>query len=117
MAKINQEKTQEIKNVLDVLLLPNVKIVEGKMFGYPGYYLNGNLFACIYEDSITIKLPADLVTQYSNDQDAIEQLVMMGKTMREWIRVTEAEPADYAKYEKILGEAIEYVATLKPKSK
>jgi hypothetical protein len=33
-------------------------VVVGTMFGYPAYYVNKKLFACLYEEGIGIKVPA-----------------------------------------------------------
>ena len=42
------------KEVLDDVLLQIPGVVGGMMFGYPAYYINRKLFACIYEEGVGI---------------------------------------------------------------
>ena len=46
------------KEVLDSVLLQMPGVVAGTMFGYPAYYINKKLFACLYEEGVGIKVPA-----------------------------------------------------------
>jgi hypothetical protein len=47
----------ETKQVLDDLLLKSPLAQAGKMFGYPAYYVGGKLFACVFEDTVGLKIP------------------------------------------------------------
>ena len=47
MAKVKYN--QDVKSVVDNILLQFPGVVEGKMFGYPAYYLNNKMVGCVYE--------------------------------------------------------------------
>ncbi len=49
----------EHKKILDSFLLETPGVVSGKMFGYPAYYINNKLFACVYENGVGIKIPGN----------------------------------------------------------
>jgi len=50
----------EHREVLDEMLLDIPGVKAGKMFGLPGYYADGKLFACVWEDGVSIKLPEEI---------------------------------------------------------
>lgn len=101
-----------IKNVLDEILLPVEIVSPGKMFGYPAYFVGKKLFACVYEDSVGVKLPRDQA-QSLLGQAGITPFVPMGRhVMKEWVQLTRVDPEDYRKDMEIFTGSIEYVASL-----
>ena len=48
------------KPVLDELFAGWPGVTAGKIFGYPAYYVNKKLFACLYGEGIGIKVPSEL---------------------------------------------------------
>ena len=53
----------EHKEFLDGFLLSCYDVQTKKMFGYPAYWINGKMFACLYEDGVGIKIPESLTTE------------------------------------------------------
>lgn len=101
-----------IKNVLDEILLSIEIVSPGKMFGYPAYFIGKKLFACVYEDSVGIKLPLGKV-QSLLGQAGITPFVPMGRhVMKEWVQLTRVDPDDFRKDMDIFEQSIQYVASL-----
>jgi TfoX/Sxy family transcriptional regulator of competence genes len=104
------------KEVLDEVLLDIPGVKAGKMFGLPGYYVGGKLFACVWENGVSVKLPQD-VREKLLKQKGVEPFVPMeGRPMREWALITRKNSKDYLKYEDVFLSAVEYVLSL-PKAK
>ena len=67
----------------------------GKLFGYLGYFVGGKLFACIYEDSLGLKVPESMAEKL-RERDNIGYFQPLGrKKMREWIQLNREKSEDY----------------------
>ncbi len=107
------------KKVLDEMLLQVSGVKAGKMFGYPGYYINGKLFACVYEEGVSLKLPEDLRERMLS-QPGVERFVPMeNRPMKEWLLIKKSKSADYRKLEDVFLASVQYVLELsqKPRKK
>jgi TfoX/Sxy family transcriptional regulator of competence genes len=102
----------EIKNVLDSFLLKTAIVVPGKMFGYPAYYVNKKLFACVYEDGVGLKVPFNLANELIGKEGIIPFEPMGKRKMKEWIQINRELPEDYLNDIEIFEKSIEFVATL-----
>jgi TfoX/Sxy family transcriptional regulator of competence genes len=102
----------ENKTVLDEFFKEIPEVKSGKMFGYPGYYVGGKLFACIYEDGLGLKVPESMAEELRN-RDYIDYFQPLGRNkMREWIQINRKKSEDYLKDEEILMASLKYVASL-----
>ncbi len=105
------------KSVLDDMLLSVPGVQAGKMFGYPGYYVNGKLFACVYEEGVSVKLPEE-VRQRLLAEPGVEYFVPMeNRPMKEWLLIKKKSSEDYRAYEDVFLSSVEYVLTLSRKGK
>jgi len=102
----------KIKIVLDSFLLKIPIVVPGKMFGYPAYYVNKKLFACIYEEGVGMKVPFDLANELIGKEGIIPFIPMGRKKMKEWIQINREKPEDYLNDRAIFEIAIKFVAGL-----
>ena len=101
----------EIKDVLDSFLLKIPVVAPGKMFGYPAYYVNNKLFACVYEDGVGLKVPFELAIELAA-LEGIQPFVPMGrKKMREWIQINRELPQDYLNDIDTFEKSVAFVAT------
>ena len=101
-----------VKDALDSILLSVEIVAPGKMFGYPAYFIGKKLFACVYEDSVGVKLPFALANSLIG-RDGIAPFVPMGRhRMKEWIQLTRKSPGEYEQDREIFEKSIEYVASL-----
>jgi hypothetical protein len=98
------------KEVLDAILLQIPGVVAGTMFGYPAYYINKKLFACVYEDGVGIKVPAKVVDSLVGQKGIVRFLPKGRKPMKEWIQINHERSDDYRMDEEILKISVEYVA-------
>jgi len=110
MPKPSVESTH--KTILDSLLLNIPSMVEGKMFGYPAYYVNEKLFACIYGDGVGVKVPEAVASKLLSKKHVVPFRPLGKPKMREWIQINRARPADYRKDIKIFRTSVEFVSPL-----
>ena len=100
------------KPALDVLLLNMPGVTAGKMFGYPAYYVNGKLFACIYDEGVGVKVPEAVASKLLAKQHIVPFQPLGKPKMREWIQINRARPADYRKNIGIFRASVEFVSQI-----
>jgi hypothetical protein len=107
------------KAVLDSLLLDMPGVVEGKMFGYPAYYVNGKLFACIHGEGVGLKVPEEVANKLIFEEHIVPFQPLGKPKMNEWIQINHARSADYRKDIEIFCTSAEFVSqqTTKRKNK
>ena len=98
------------KEVLDSVLLQMPGVVARTMFGYPAYYINKKLFACLYEDGVGIKVPAMVAESLVGKKGIIRFQPKGRRPMKEWIQINHERSEDYRIDEEILKISVEYVA-------
>ena len=98
------------KVVLDAILLQVPGVVAGTMFGYPAYYINKKLFACLYGEGTGIKVPAEVADSLVGKKGIIRFQPKGRKPMKEWIQINHERSEDYRMDEEILKISVEYVA-------
>jgi len=98
------------KTVLDAILLKMPGVVAGTMFGYPAYYVNKKLFACLYEEGAGIKVPAKVAESLVGKKNIIRFQPKGRKPMKEWIQINHERSEDFQGDEEILKISVEYVA-------
>ena len=105
------------KEVLDPMLLSIPGVDAGNMFGYPAYYIDGKMFACLYEDGVGLKVPEELANKLIG-REGIDHFVPLGrKKMREWIQISRERSEDYIDDEPIFLSSVKYVSLLEKKKK
>ena len=89
-----------------------------KMFGYPAYFINNNMFICAFQDSLAIRLSekdkAKVLKQYKS---ITEFEPMPGRVMKEYVEIPESLYRDKAAFPEILNMSVKYVSSLPPKLK
>jgi hypothetical protein len=99
----------EVKKAVDSILLKNPAVVPGKMFGYPAYYINKKLMACIYENGVGVKVPADVAGQLIGKEGIVHFQPMGRWRMKEWIQINRKNPEDYLKEVEIFETSVNFV--------
>jgi TfoX/Sxy family transcriptional regulator of competence genes len=101
----------EHKRVLDAMLLTIADVRAGKMFGYPGYYVDRKLFACVIGDAVAIKLPEATVRALLEAEPAeIEPFRPMGgRIMKEWVQIRRRNSECYRADAEILRDSVDFV--------
>lgn len=108
MAKANFNA--DIKDTLDSMLLDMPQVKPGKMFGYPAYYVNGKMFACVYEDGVGLKVPESMVHDLVGEKGITYFQPLGRKQMKEWIQITREDPAEYLRDLEIFEISAGYVS-------
>jgi hypothetical protein len=103
------------KRVLDSFLLEQNGVSPGKMFGYPAYYVNKKLFACLYEEGVGIKLPAEKARELIGQEGIIHFQPLGRRKMREWIQINREDSSEYLNDKDVFIESVKFVAGLKSK--
>jgi TfoX/Sxy family transcriptional regulator of competence genes len=89
-----------------------------KMFGYPAYFINTNMFMGAFQESLIIRLSEDdkdkVLKQYKG-VTAFEP--MAGRAMKEYVVIPESLYRDKGVFAKILNMSVKYVSSLPPKAK
>ena len=89
-----------------------------KMFGYPAYFINNNMFICAFQDSLVIRLSekdkAKVLKQYKN---VTKFEPISGRVMREYVEIPESLYRDKAAFPEILNMSVKYVSSLPLKVK
>jgi hypothetical protein len=99
------------KEVLDSVLLRVPGVVAGTMFGYPAYYINKKLFACLYGEGVGIKVPTDVADSLVGQKGIVRFQPKGRKPMKEWIQINHERSEDYRMDEEILKISVEYVSS------
>lgn len=84
--------------------IPGAK--PGKMFGMPGYKVNGKLAVSMFEDSVVAKLGAERSAELVGKAGIEAFEPMPGRVWKDWIRLR----SDVKKQRALLEEAVRYVA-------
>jgi TfoX/Sxy family transcriptional regulator of competence genes len=86
-----------------------------KMFGYPAAFLNGNMFAGLYDDYMIVKLAPDDLKAFLQAHNTHLFEPMPGRPMREYAvipaTVLNAEP----ELAELLGKSFDYVNSMPAK--
>lgn len=107
----------EHKKIIDSFLLKIPKVYSGKMFGYPAYYINKKLFACIYDDGVGIKIPENLANELVGKKGIVYFQPLGRAKMKEWIQINRKKSQDYLKDKEIFKQSIKFVSSLAQKKK
>lgn len=83
--------------------IPNAEL--GKMFGTPGYMVNGKLAVGIYKNGLIVKVGRDRVAELLKQDGFSAYEPQKGRVWRDWVLLTGNFAANKALYE----EAVQYV--------
>jgi hypothetical protein len=99
----------ELKEFLDAMLLGIPGVRAGKMFGYPAYYVNRKLFACVYGEGVGVKLPETLASELLTAPHVTAFMPLGHPKMREWVQINRKDPGDYVLDLAIFQSSIAFV--------
>ncbi len=89
-----------------------------KMFGFPCYFINGNMFIGAHQENLILRLSAkdreNILRQY-DEITAFEP--MPGRAMKEYVVIPESLYLDKDIFPGLWQRAISYVTSLPPKEK
>lgn len=102
----------ELKALIDKLMVP-VDCEKRPMFGYPAYFINGNLFAGLFQDKLFVRLSPDQLSAVKKTFPAIANLEPMpGRPMKAYHVIPQELYKDPRKMPRLLEEAAAWCRTL-----
>lgn len=104
--------SQQHAAILDEMLLRVPGVYARKTFGSPAYYVEGKMFACVFGDSIALKLPEATIAEVLKRDDAGPFEPGGKMMMRGWVRIHRTDSSHYREDEALLLQALEYVTEL-----
>src|SRR5262249_50439702 len=94
--------------------LPGVE--PRKMFGYPAAFVNGNMFSCLFQSSMILRLSEGDRATCTREFGAQLFEPMPGRPMREYMAVPEAVLRSPRLLDVWLRKSLGYAAALPPKT-
>ena len=89
-----------------------------KMFGYPCYFINGNMFIGLHQDNLVLRLDeGDRKAAMMKDKDIKVFEPMPGRKMGEYLVIPERLYTNKKAFDDLLARSMRYVASLPPKKK
>ena len=87
-----------------------------KMFGYPAAFVNGNMMAGLFQDSMMVRLSAEDLVAFREMTGAELFEPMPGRVMREYAVVPQSVVKSEAKLRRVLADALRYSRSLPAKA-
>ena len=104
------------KAIIDSLLLEIPGVEAREMSGFPSYFINKRMFACIHGGGVGIRLPVSTARDLQFSRADVVPFQPHGKaSSREWVQVNHDDPSDYEKDLEIFRSSIEFVKAEKRK--
>ena len=98
--------------------MKNIDCEYKKMFGYPAYFINGNMFAGLFADNLFLRLSESDRESIVKLQPSIKVLEPQpGRAMKEYIVVPKTLYQNKSFFDKWLSRSIDYASSLPPKKK
>ncbi|MHA1211895.1 MAG: TfoX/Sxy family protein [Candidatus Heimdallarchaeota archaeon] len=112
-----RKPSEELFELLETLLEP-FDYTKRKMFGSQSYFVNGNMFAGVFEETIFVRLKEEDREQIFQEEDDVYHFEPHeGRKMREYIILTDSIYREMPKVEQWVERAYNYADSLPPKQK
>ena len=106
----------ELKALIDELMKA-VDCQKRPMFGYPAFFINGNMFAGLFEDKLFLRLAPDRASSLKARFPEIASFEpMKGRPMKSYFVLPRALYTDAGQMGKVLQEAAVYCRSLPAKA-
>ncbi len=112
-----KKSPEELTNFLEQSL-KDVDCQRRKMFGFPAYFINNNMFCGTFEDNLFIRLSDGDREKILNEHKGVEPFEPMpGRPMKEYVVLPKSLYKNKPKYSLWINKSIDYVSSLSPKKK
>jgi hypothetical protein len=95
----------EHETILNKIMQDMPQTNAGRMFGYPGYKVNGKLAAGLHEQGIIVKVGHDRASEIIGQGQGQAFEPMAGRVWRDWVLLT----TDFDKHKALFKEAVAWV--------
>jgi len=87
-----------------------------KMFGYPAYFFNGNMFVGVHGDKLFLRLSVADTAEIKKDCPSVTAFEPMpGRAMKGYVVLPKSLYSDNKAFNDWLGKSMKYAAELPPK--
>ncbi len=93
--------------------MKEVKCDHRKMFGYPAYFVDGRMFAGVFEDQVFLRLPdaeAEKLAEEYSESRSFEP--MKGRPMRSYVTIPKAIYSSDEAFKPWIEKSIAYTQSL-----
>ncbi len=120
MTKPWKKASEEMKALIDAAMA-GVDCVRRQMFGYPAFFIKGNMFSGLFQDSFFLRLSPEQKTSVEKRYGRLPPLEPMpGRPMKDYVVLGEKLLADTESLRDVITEAAAWARSLpakKPKKK
>ena len=89
-----------------------------KMFGYPAYFINGNMFTGIHGETLFLRLSnSDAKNLMEANSGVTFFEPMPGRPMKGYVAIPKTLYSKGSLFGELLGKSVKYVSSLPPKQK
>jgi TfoX/Sxy family transcriptional regulator of competence genes len=92
-------------------------VTHRKMFGYPAAFVNGNMFAGLFQDGMIVRLGPEARAAVEAEHGPHPFAPMEGRVMKDYMRVPDAVLEDETATAGLLAKALAHASGLPPKEK
>jgi TfoX/Sxy family transcriptional regulator of competence genes len=98
--------------------LKNVKCHKRKMFGFPAYFINGNMFTGTFEEHLFLRLSEDERENMKGVHQEVKSFEpAKGRVMKEYVVVPKSLYENKKEFSIWMNKSIDYVSSLPSKKK
>jgi TfoX/Sxy family transcriptional regulator of competence genes len=108
---------EEVVNQFNVAIPDDERIERRKMFGFPCIFVNGNMAAGIFNQSIFARMNKQDLNDWLNNKKATLFEPMPGRPMKEYIDVPNIIVQNPVALKEVLQQSVDYTLSMKPKEK
>jgi TfoX N-terminal domain len=83
---------------------------EGRMFGYPAFFIGRRMFACVYGAGVGLKLPDTAVRALLARPGVIHFQPHGRRPMREWVQINRKRAPEYRRDRPLFEQSIRFVS-------
>lgn len=95
-----------------------VKCEYRKMFGYPSYFINGNMFIGVHGETLFLRLSdSDIRKIMEENSQVIFFEVMKGRPMKGYVALPKSLYQRRSVFREWLQKSVKYVSSLPPKKR
>jgi TfoX/Sxy family transcriptional regulator of competence genes len=110
-----EKSSPELVQVFEQALSGVPQAQSRQMFGYPAAFVNGQMFASLFQENFILRLPEAERAAFMQKHDAHVFEPMPGRPMREYVVVPPSVVRSAAQLDGWLGKALAYAQSLPPK--
>ena len=112
-----QKAPEELKLILEKAT-NGIECEKRLMFGFPAYFINGNMFAGLFQSFLFLRLSPDQVAELRKKDPSLSALEPMpGRPMKQYFVIPRAMHQDVTALGRVTRGAAEHTRSLAPKKK